>query len=446
MSTDIPLQLYDPVSIESPTSSSSSQQLHGIVAYLGPVDFSEQAQDYVGIRLTGSSVGLGKHDGVVNGKRYFEAGPNGGIFIRYSSGKITKRKLTRLQELQLKRELGAHLKNNIGTTTTTEAAKNLNTPSPFGTKALSSSIDALPPEEESGVAVGAKSRLDEIRKRREAAINASTKTARSGKTNSEDDASTTSSVSNSSSFTSPKSCITSSMKTNKSAKESLKSASSLNELRVGHEASRLSRTSGGLTPLKASPLTSPLVTTPRQSTNSLNSEIQMEDMKQKLQGKETEILQLKSALEDAKQTFDRKILELERAVELGRQIQEQKQEKSQVLSSADLNDLKNQKQDSAEKEDLQRKLSEAMANVQNLEQEALERQAKHEMVVLALNQELAVMKSRALVAEREGLTVKEQFEKKASNTADYWKERARLTAEISALQRQVTNLQETISE
>lgn len=448
MSTDIPLQLNDPVSIESPTSSSSGQQLHGIVAYLGPVDFSEQAQDYVGIRLTGSSSGLGKHDGVVNGKRYFEAGPNGGIFIRYSSGKISKRKLTRLQELQLKRELGAILNNSIGTstTTTTEAGKNLNTPSSAGTKALPSSIDALPPEEESGVTVGARSRLDEIRKRREAAINAS-KTARSGKTNSEDDASTTSSVSNSSSLTSPKFSTSSSMKANKSAKDIFKSASRLNELRVGHEASRLSRTSGGATPIKALPLASSLLTTPRKSTNSLSSEIQMEDMKQKLQGKETEILELKSALEDAKQDFERKILELERAMELGRQIQEQKQEASQDLSSADVTDLQNQQQDNAEKEDdAQRKLIDAIANIQTLEQEAFERQAKHETTILALNQELAEMKTRALAAERESLTVKEQFERKASNAADYLKERARLTAEISALQRQVTNLQETISE
>lgn len=444
MSADIPLQLHDPVSIESPTSSSVGQQLHGIVAYLGPVDFSEQAQDYVGIRLTGSSVGFGKHDGVVNGKRYFEAGPNGGIFIRYSSGKISKRKLTRLQELQIKRELGALLNNNIGMTTTEASSDNIPGKNPNTPAAPSSSIDSVPTEEGSSTIAASRSRLDEIRKRREAALVAS-KTTRSGKS-SEDDASITSSVSNSSSFTSPKSgssTITSSMKANKSAKEGIKSASRLNELRGGHEISRLTRTSGAATPLKSSPLTSSLLTTPRQRKLSLSSQVQMEDMKQILQGKETEILQLKLALEEAKQIVEQKERELERALELGRHKEDQKQEASHDLRREDMNDWRDE---DSEKETLQRKLNEASTNIQSLEQEALQRQAKHEMDILALNQELAAMKSRALAAERENLSAKEQFEKKASNVADHLKERARLSAEISALQRQVTNLQETISE
>jgi dynactin complex subunit len=246
MSTEIPLQLNDPVSIESPTPSSSGQQLHGIVAYLGPVEFSEQAQDFVGVRLTGASVGLGKHDGVVNGKRYFEAGPNGGIFIRYSLRKITKRVLSRLQELQLKRELGAS-SNDTATVTgrhnvssvlaaseDTVCQKN-SSPTLFGNKITSPSADTPTIDKGASATTGTKSRLDEIRKKREAAMMAST-TARSGKS-SEDNASTTSSVSNSSSFTSLKGGVAPSSKNNTSAKDNLSVASCLKELRLKRDSS-----------------------------------------------------------------------------------------------------------------------------------------------------------------------------------------------------------------
>jgi len=93
------LQLNDPVSVEN---KSSTQRLQGVIAYLGPVSFAD-GDDWVGVRLTGDSVGKGKNDGSVKGKLYFNCSPNGGVFVRKSS--LRKRNLTRLDELRLKREI-----------------------------------------------------------------------------------------------------------------------------------------------------------------------------------------------------------------------------------------------------------------------------------------------------------------------------------------------------
>ena len=56
-------QLNDPVTI-STTGSGDSSTLEGIVAHLGPVQFAPGI-DWIGIRLTGASVGSGKNNGTV---------------------------------------------------------------------------------------------------------------------------------------------------------------------------------------------------------------------------------------------------------------------------------------------------------------------------------------------------------------------------------------------
>ena len=92
------LEIDDPVFVQV-----GSNQLEGVVAYLGSVDFAE-GTDWVGVRLTGSSVGKGKNNGDVQGRRYFEVSDeNGGVFVKQKS--VAKRVLTRLEELRLKREL-----------------------------------------------------------------------------------------------------------------------------------------------------------------------------------------------------------------------------------------------------------------------------------------------------------------------------------------------------
>mmetsp|Transcript_30720 Transcript_30720/g.73696 ORF Transcript_30720/g.73696 Transcript_30720/m.73696 type:complete len:1306 (-) Transcript_30720:2676-6593(-) len=79
-----------------------NRQLEGVVAFVGGVSFAE-GSDWVGVRLTGSSVGLGKNDGSVQGKQYFDCPPQSGLFVKKQA--VSKRKLTRLEELRLRREL-----------------------------------------------------------------------------------------------------------------------------------------------------------------------------------------------------------------------------------------------------------------------------------------------------------------------------------------------------
>ncbi|KAL3799314.1 hypothetical protein HJC23_013039 [Cyclotella cryptica] len=82
-SSSAELHLNDPVSITtSTTNDEDNEQLHGIIAHLGPVEFAPDS-DWVGIQLTGLSVGKGEHDGSVDGVVYFDAGgARNGMFVK----------------------------------------------------------------------------------------------------------------------------------------------------------------------------------------------------------------------------------------------------------------------------------------------------------------------------------------------------------------------------
>lgn len=102
--TSSELQLNDAISIvRTPAKGQQQQPLEGIVAHLGSVKFGDCSDDWVGVRLTGSSVGLGKNDGSVQGERYFSCGINSGIFVRKNT--VVKRALTKLEQLRLRREI-----------------------------------------------------------------------------------------------------------------------------------------------------------------------------------------------------------------------------------------------------------------------------------------------------------------------------------------------------
>jgi len=77
------LRVNDPVSIErNKTPSNSPSTLQGIVAFLGPVSF-DNGDDWVGVRLTGNSIGHGRNNGSIRGVRYFDnCGYKCGIFVR----------------------------------------------------------------------------------------------------------------------------------------------------------------------------------------------------------------------------------------------------------------------------------------------------------------------------------------------------------------------------
>ena len=93
------LQLGTPVWVRrkgQPASAAVSQRLlEGEVAYLGPVKFAT-SQNWVGVRLTGKSQGLGKNNGTVQGMTYFhtpdEATAQSGLFVRRSAITLRRRR------------------------------------------------------------------------------------------------------------------------------------------------------------------------------------------------------------------------------------------------------------------------------------------------------------------------------------------------------------------
>jgi len=89
-SIDEVLQIDDLVHIDSTSSKSDStpvksddpdKELEGVVAYMGSVQFAP-GDDWIGIRLTGTSVGNGRNDGSVKGTHYFDCGEKSGVFVK----------------------------------------------------------------------------------------------------------------------------------------------------------------------------------------------------------------------------------------------------------------------------------------------------------------------------------------------------------------------------
>ena len=156
--------INDPVEIQQ---KSSSPPLHGVVAFLGPVSFTE-GDDWVGVRLTGDSVGRGKNDGSVKGIQYFDnCGENGGMFVK--KGVLTKRKLTRLEELRLKRELKSKCSTSTSASPSTRRL-NLSTSGDSTGSGVhaedDASVSSMTSMRSSATAATNRSRLDEIRSRR----------------------------------------------------------------------------------------------------------------------------------------------------------------------------------------------------------------------------------------------------------------------------------------
>ena len=84
------LHLADLVIIDSSQSSPSEgshvdevvDQLEGVVAHLGAVQFAP-GSDWIGVRLSGASIGMGRNDGSVKGIQYFDSqGDKNGVFVK----------------------------------------------------------------------------------------------------------------------------------------------------------------------------------------------------------------------------------------------------------------------------------------------------------------------------------------------------------------------------
>lgn len=160
------LQLNDPITITS----SDGNDLEGVVAHVGTVQFAS-GPDWVGIRLTGTSVGKGKNDGSVKGVKYFNVPDKNGMFVQ--KGKVKKRELNRLEKLRLKRELAEGVGGGSATTTNAAAASStrVTRSSAEGASTVRSPVasQTSPIRTPSATAGGGgSSKLEELRAKREA--------------------------------------------------------------------------------------------------------------------------------------------------------------------------------------------------------------------------------------------------------------------------------------
>ncbi len=147
--------------------------LQGVVAYLGEVSFAD-GDDWVGIRLVGSSVGRGKNDGTVKGKKYFSNCPeNGGVFVRSSA--VQKWTMSKLEELRVKRELKGVTSVSSSSASVSSAGSRVRTPRSSSHSLDSKSTDnddddstvaSVGSTRSSATSASNRSRLDEIRSRR----------------------------------------------------------------------------------------------------------------------------------------------------------------------------------------------------------------------------------------------------------------------------------------
>lgn len=136
--------LSDPVFVNR----DGGEKLEGVVAFLGKVAFSEGG-DWVGIRLTGKHAGRGKNDGSVKNQSYFKCPPGSGLFVRQAA--LEARKLTKLEQLRLRRELASQVS---ASSSTSSSAAPSSSSKPCAT-----------------ATAGRQSRLDELRQRRAAISN-----------------------------------------------------------------------------------------------------------------------------------------------------------------------------------------------------------------------------------------------------------------------------------
>jgi dynactin 1 len=107
--------------------------------------------------LTGPAAGQGKNDGSVKGKSYFKSPPNCGLFVRKAA--LEERKLSKIEELRLRRELASTGIPSVSTTATTSSSTT--NKAAAESKATGESSGSTTPTNRS-------SRLEELRQRRAA--------------------------------------------------------------------------------------------------------------------------------------------------------------------------------------------------------------------------------------------------------------------------------------
>ncbi|KAG7359168.1 CAP-Gly domain containing protein [Nitzschia inconspicua] len=384
-------EVNDPVFVQN----RENRQLEGVVAYIGSVDFAD-GDDWVGVRLTGSSVGLGKNDGTVQGRKYFDSPPQCGLFVKVSA--IEKRQLNRLEMLRLRRELASS-----GTADTPSGGGN-------------------------AVATGSTAGGSRTPIRRPATSNTDASSV-----------TTPSTLTSSKNQTTPLSATATTTAAKSAGSSKTPSAATrLEEIR--QRRAQLQGGSGSVGIAGSVPSTSAASTTTTDSqemvsalqeqVDSLNA--QLTSKTQELQSLQNEVSKTKEIAEKKDRTIKILQQDLEQAktsIKMKASERSQEEEEHQIAKlQAQVNQLEKRLSDE------QRAFKESTNELQTKCQQAEVALAAAQAQVDGLNNELA---SRDAQEEQE----QQQSSQQRSNDASHYKERAKLQAEVASLNRRVEQLE-----
>ena len=432
------LQLNDPVFVQHTTSTEDGtvSQLEGVISYIGPVpelrtsststvgattDAVLENDIYYGVRLTGSSVGMGtNYDTMIPFQeiqdRYFTCPIDSALFVPVSSSIpdiITKRILSKLEALRLRRELASSTPSSTSTTNSTVTSTSNTTVLPPGQRTPPRAVSSIPstaaasstPSATAGTT--AMSRLEELRLRREALKAA--KQQQPAPTISVDTAITTTS---SSSYT------------------------------------PIKTSSGSLD--MTSPEPSPLISGKNDPTMQWQNRI--DDLTQQLLARDKENINLNSELlkyKQENQSFKVQVLELQQNLATA----SQQATSSAVLSNADTTKAsKDSKEISALQDEnsqlhvlysnIRDQLEEVQKELTNCQVDIKEKAITHENTLV----ELTRSRAEATSYQNQLRAQTDQNDQRGMSDAVHYKERAKLSADISALKRKVEQLEKEKTE
>ena len=432
------LQLNDPVFVQHTTSieDGTVSQLEGVISYIGPVpelrtaltstvgattDAVLENDIYYGVRLTGSSVGMGtNYDTMIPFQeiqdRYFTCPIDSALFVPVSSSIpdiITKRILSKLEALRLRRELASSTPSSTSTTNSTVTSTSNTTVLPPGQRTPPRAVSSIPstaaasstPSATAGTT--AMSRLEELRLRREALKAA--KQQQPAPTISVDTAITTTS---SSSYT------------------------------------PIKTSSGSLD--MTSPEPSPLISGKNDPTMQWQNRI--DDLTQQLLARDKENINLNSELlkyKQENQSFKVQVLELQQNLATA----SQQAASSAVLSNADTTKASKDSKEISVLQDENSQLHVLYSNIRdqleqvqkeltNCQVDIKEKAMTHENILV----ELTRSRAEATSYQNQLRAQTDQNDQRGMSDAVHYKERAKLSADISALKRKVEQLEKEKTE
>lgn len=426
------LQLNDPVSVQHTTeiddATNSDDQvtpLEGIISYIGPVpELSSSSNDddgdiFYGIRFTGSSVGKGmNYDHLISfqhlQERYFSCPVDSALFVPSSSSSnvITKRTLSKLEALRLRRELlssatatstATTMSSSTSLPTYTSAITGSNSTGPLGPLTppresssipLNETVSSATPTATSDLASAPKNRLEELRMRREA----------------------------------------------------LKIAKQQQAPTVSVDKASLST----MTPIKTSldvldatsPEPSPLLS--GKNDTAMSWQHRLEELTQQLAVREKETMQLNRELRQCQQenqTYQAQVMQLQTNLEIASQRTTTPSASVPTTETTSNDEMSALREEISQWQSSYSEIQDQLARVQSewttCQTSLRETAAAHEQVVV----ELTRARAEATSYQNQLRTQTDQNDQRGTSDAVHYKERAKLSADISALKRKIEQME-----